>query len=576
MSVASQLGFVPGRSSRRRSTFRAFTAVVSVFASVLILYPLLNVLFSTFVSGEGVDLGPFRATWSDPEIGRVLWNTCVLVVIAASISVIVGTVFAWLVERTDIGFLALFRYLPVAPLVLPPVAGAIGWVLLLAPTSGFLNVGMRKALSPIGIEISEGPLSIFNWPGMIFVYSVYMIPEVFLVVAGAFKNLDSGLEEAARVNGAGPSRTLFTVSLPNVLPSIATSALLSLITALSLVSVPIIISSQAYLPVLSVRVVELMTAQFPPKIGPALVLCLLMLVVIGVGWSAQARVIRSGRFAKIGGRGMRASRVSLGRWRPLIRAFMICYMFATTVLPFAALLLVSVMPFWSQTINLTRLNIQQYKNILSASVYREAMLNSVGLGIATACIAVLVASLMAYYSTEAANSRIARATDGIAKLPGAVSHLVVGIACVAAFAGPPFHLSGTLTILLIAYIILYMPQASLTARSALGQIGQEMSEASLMSGVSPGKTFMRITLPLMTPSLAVGAALVFVLVAGEITASIMLAGIGNPVIGFVILDFWTTGSYTGLAALGTIVAVLHSAVLLLVLMIRRGRFTGRA
>ncbi|HYZ63808.1 MAG TPA: ABC transporter permease subunit, partial [Acetobacteraceae bacterium] len=175
----------------------------------------------------------------------------------------------------------------------------------------------------------------------------------------------------------------------------------------------------------------------------------------------------------------------------------------------------------------------------------------------------------AFFLDRSRSRHLARFVDGVTKLPGAVSHLIIGIAFVGSFAGPPFALAGTTVLLLLAYLVLYMPQATFTASAALAQVGRELSEASLMSGATTGRTFVRVVLPLMAPGLASAWVLLFVLMSGEITASSMLAGTGNPVVGFVVLDLWTNGSYSALAAFGTLMSLITSAVVLGMLAVTR-------
>jgi iron(III) transport system permease protein len=553
------------------SGFMLFAGLVALSVSALIVYPLVRIVLDVLFAGGRLDFGPIVAAFAEPGLASLVVSTLGVVLGSTCIAVVVGATFAWLNERTDIGMTWLMRAMPIVPLLLPPIAGAIGWVLLAAPGSGFLNGAIRAALSGFGLHLSEGPLTIFSWPGLVFVYVLYLVPEVYLTVAAGLRNVDPALEEAALMSGSGPWKTVLNVTLPNVKPAIATGATLSLLTAFSLFSVPIIIGAQARVPVLSVRIVELMTSSFPPKTGVALVLGCLMLAVVGSAWWLQVRIIRHGRYSMIGGRGMRASQVRLGRWRWLARTVMLAYLVATTVLPFLALLLVSFQSFWASSVDFSVLTIRNYNRILGSDFNRTALVNSLMLGAVGATVGVLLASVLAYFVDRNRQMRLALVIDGITKLPGVVSHLIIGIAFVTAFAGWPFQLHGTIAILFLAYLALHMPQATLTARSALSQIGPQLSEASLMSGASPGRTFIHIILPLMVPGMIVGWALLFVLIAGEITASSMLAGTRNPVIGFVVLDLWVNGSYSTLAAFGALISLVMSAVVLTALYLSRGR-----
>jgi iron(III) transport system permease protein len=574
MSASVTLRMPAAGCRRRIVVFVPFAALLSLAVAALIIYPLVRVVAATFFAGGTFDATPIYAALHEPALVRLLLNTLAVVISGTAIAVLIGSAFAWLSERTDMGLTWLTRVLPIVPLLVPPVAGAIGWVLLAAPTSGFLNVWMRAGLSHIGIDLTDGPLSVFSWPGLIFVYVLYLVPEIYLVVAAGLRNLDPALEEAARMNGSGPWTTLRRVTLPSVKPTIAAGAVLALLTGFALFSVPVIIGPQAGIDILSVRVVNLMTSSYPPKTGVAMTLGLLVLAVTGSAWWMQSRLLRGRHHAVIGGRGVRVASVRLGRWRIVARAMMLAYLLLTSVLPLLALLVVSLQPFWNPMINFGVLSLRHYQRLFSDDFSRNALRNSVLLGIVGATAGTLIAAVIAFFIDRGRSGLLARLVDGTTKLPGAVSHLIIGIAFVSAFAGPPFGLSGTVTMLFLAYLVLFMPQATFNATAALAQIGRELPEASLMSGASQGMTFLRVTLPLMLPGLAAAWVLLFVMMSGEITASSMLAGTGNPVVGFVVLDLWSNGSYTDLAAYGALMSLLNSTVVLLTLRFTRAAAVG--
>lgn len=559
------------QTSRRRppNGFVVFAALVSTTITVLILYPLLQTVAAVFFPDGRFDPTPILAALKEPELLSLLRNTVLVVLGSTAIAVAIGSVFAWLTERSDLGMTWLTRVLPIVPLLMPPIAGAIGWVLLAAPRSGFLNVWLRPLLAPIGLHLSEGPLTVFSWPGLIFVYVLYLVPETYLVVCAGLRNIDPALEEAARMSGSSPWQTLKRVTLPSVKPAITAGAMLSLLTAFALFSVPVIIGPQARIPILSVRVVELMTASYPPKTGMALAFGMFVLAVTGLAWWLQFRLLRTNRFAVIAGRGMRVTRVRLGVCRLPARVVMIIFMLMTSALPFAALVIVSLQPFWTAIVRPASFTLQNYTRLFATDFSRNALLDSVLLGIMGATLGVLLGAVIAFHLDHSRSSPIARFIDGVTKLPGAVSHLIIGIAFVGSFAGPPFSLAGTMTLLLLAYLVIYMPQATITASAALAQVGRELSEASLMSGATTGRTFVRVVLPLMKPGLAATWVLLFVLMSGEITASSMLAGTRNPVVGFVILDLWANGSYATLAAFGTLMSLITSTVVLGMLAVTR-------
>ncbi|NPD21476.1 ABC transporter permease [Alterinioella nitratireducens] len=558
---------------RRADGFSLLAMALSLVTAALILYPLAYVTYSVFIGGDA-SIPELVSNILGSGIGAVVWNTVWVIGCSILIATLIGSFFAWLVERTDIGLTGLSRFLPMMPLFVPPIAGAIGWVLLASPRSGFLNRWAQDGLGLAGIDLGGPLLNIYSGPGLVFVFVIYLIPNIFMTVSSHLRNLDPALEEAARMSGASVMKTLYLVTLPSVRPAATAGMLLALIMGLALFSLPVVIGGPAQIEVLAVRIVNLMINSYPPQTAVALLLAVLVIVVISVASWLQVRVLRRGNFATIAGRGIGAARVSLGLYRGPARVLFIAYLVASSLLPFLALLIVSLQPFWTPVINVTNFSLQHYESVFIQSRYsKAAIFNSIWLGVVGATVGILLSAVIAFF-TNRQSGILVSLIDSVTKLPGAVSNLVIGIAFVVAFSGSPFYLYGTTLILLLAYIVLYIPQASLSANAALHQVGKQLTEASLMAGASQGMTFLRVTLPLMLPGLIAGWTLLFVLMSGDITASAMLAGNRNPVVGFVVLDLWAGGSFPQLAALGTVMTILSSSVVLLTLRLSHQRHRG--
>jgi iron(III) transport system permease protein len=546
--------------------FIILAGTLATLITVLILYPLgATVVRVFFFSGDSL-VSTLNAAIGEPDLGKVLWNTAVIVGGSVLVATGIGTTLAWLSERSDASMGWATRALPMVPFLVPPIIGAIGWTILTAPKSGYLNLIIRGIASWFGVAISTGPLSPYNWSGIIFVYTLYLVPLVYLPVAASMRNLDSSLEEASTISGASPWRTLRCVTLPAIKPSIGAGALLALIFAFSLYSVPSILGSVPRIEVLTIRIVRLMGV-FPPQIAAALVLGMMMIAVIITGLWLQRRILSKSRFATIGGRGARSTIVALGRWKWPSRILMLSYFLVTTILPFIAIVLLSMQPFWSSVIRWNNVSLRNYDDVLGGvssvgRTARYALLNSLSLASIGATGSIAISAVIIAFTHRHWGNPLARLTEASTKLPGAVSHVVIGIAFIGALAGPPFRLSGTLTILLLAYLVITMPQASFIAGTAYAQIGKDLSEASFTSGASEARTFAKISAPLMIPGLAAGWATVFVLMVGDVTTSTMLASPGRPVVGYQMLDLWTFGELPTLATIATLFTLLSCVVVL--------------
>jgi iron(III) transport system permease protein len=570
-------GGPPGTAARLRRLRRVLTpftilsALVALFMAALALYPLGTVVVRAFYSDGQIDLSPIRRTLEEPGLGKLIVNTLIVVAASTAIALVVGSALAWVNERTDARMGLLTESLPLIPFLLPPVAGATAWVLLLSPGAGFVNVWIRSFLERFGIERFDGPLNIYSWYGLILVYTIYQVPYAFMLVSAGLRNLDPSLEEQSRVSGAGLVRTLRRVTLPGVTPSIMGAVLLMVWSGFGLVSIPLVIGTGANIHVLSERIVHVLTFTFPPDTGLAIGLSMIVIVFVGLAWWAQTKVVRSARFAGVGGKGQRATPIRLGAWRWPVRSLVVLYMGVTTILPIFALVIVSLEGFWTADIPWGDLTLDAYRvGILDEPTTRDALLNSLKLGVMGATIGIVAAAIVSLFVVRT-NPRVGRVVDGAIKLPATLSHIVIAVGFVLALSGEPFNLGGSIVILLLAYLALYFPQTAVAADAAVGQVGKELPEASRVAGASDAKTFRRIYLPLMLPGLAAGWALLFVRCVGDLTASAILAGPGNPVVGWKILQVYTDGLYSEMAALATILTLLSGTVVVLVLTLARRR-----
>ncbi|HIY66214.1 MAG TPA: iron ABC transporter permease [Candidatus Agrococcus pullicola] len=570
----------PSTKSRGR-TPNAFVIVgwvLGVVIAALIVVPLIVTVFRLFYLEGGFNTAAFLRVWEKPWLGKALIDTAILITLSTAGAVTLATLFAWLTERTDARMGWLSDSLPVLPLFVPPMASAVGWVMLATPGPGILNVAIRGAMAAMGITPpTEGPLDIYTWPGMVFLYIVTLVPFCYLPISAALRNANPALEEASRVNGSGVLRTYLRVTLPAIRPSMLSGMLLALAAGFAVYSIPVLMGNQAGIDVLTVRIVQLTTAEYPPDLSGALVLGLVVVAVIGSAWFLERRTSRRARHATIEGKFSGGNKLELGVWKWPARLIMIVYMALMVMLPILALIVVSFQGYWSGSITAENFTLSNWQKIFEpGSTTRESLVNSLTLGVLTATIGILVCAVVAFVMQRGSRTFFGRFIDGSMKVPAAISHVVIAVALLAAFAAPPIGLQGTVLLILIAYIIIFMPQASISANDALSQVGPVLSEASYMSRAGTWRTFRKVVAPLMKPGLISGWILVFVLSAGELTASVMLGSPRSPVVGFVMMDLKDGGTYGQLAAMGALVSLVTSMLGIGILLAGRRRRRGLA
>ncbi len=559
------------RSRRRLGPFEASAWLVAAALAVLCVAPIVRVVVRLIWVDGAIDLSPIRDTLALEGLLRLLLETLALVVASSSIALLLGSLLAWANERTDARLGLMTDALPLLPFLLPPVAGAIGWVLLMSPRAGYLNVWIRDVGSWFGIEADTGPFNIFGWYGLIFVFVIYQIPFAFLLVSAGLRNMDTDLEEQARICGAGILHTLRTVTLPALRPSLGGAVLLMAWQGFAIFSLPAIIGGPAGIETVSVRMVRVLSFTFPPDTGVAVGLSMILMGFVGITWYLQSRALRSNRFAGVGGKGQNVVRRRLGVWKWPVRAMMLSYVGLAALLPLMALLIVCLNGFWSRTIRWSELGLGPLReSVFDNPSTKRALVNSLQLGFVGASIGMLAAALIAVVVVRSPSS-LGRLLDAAIKMPASISNIVLSVGILLIFAGQPFGLSGSVSILLIGYLVLYLPQGSVAADTAASQVSSELTEASRIAGAGAGKTFRRIQLPLMLPGLMAGWALLFARMCGDLTASAILSGTRNPVVGFRILEEFTNGSYADVAALATVLVAITATVIVTLLVWARRR-----
>ncbi len=556
---------IPAVKQRRKlSPLMLLSVVIAVALGLLGVIPLLSVGV-----GALADLPQVIEQLSREDVLGLLRNTIIVVAISTAFALVIGALLAWVNERTDASMGIITEAMPLIPFMLPPIAGAIGWVLLMAPQAGYLNGIIRWFLGLLGVPIENGPLDIYSWYGLIMLYTIYAVPYSFMMCTTGLRNMDPALEEQSRVSGSTLLRTLRTVTLPAMLPSLLGATMLILMSGFGLFSIPSVIGRGAEIPILSVRIVDLLNFTYPAQTGAAIGLSLIVVAFVAVFWWFQSRTLRRGRFATIGGKGQRASRIRLGKARPWVRAAVILYIAVTTVFPLLALLIVSLNGYWTLNIDWAGLNLNAFfQALFEDRATRRALSNSMSYGAIGSIIGIVAVAFASLWIVRS-RTRSARFVDGAIKFPAMLSHLIIAVGFVLAFAGPPFNLGGTALIMVLAYLALYIPQASVSSDAAVAQVGKELPEASRISGAGEGRTIGRIYLPLMAPALVLGWSMLFVRMIGDLTASAILAGTRNNVVGFRILEIYQNGSYAQLASLSTALTVISAVIVIAVLIISR-------
>jgi iron(III) transport system permease protein len=531
----------------------------------LALVPLVFLIWQSFLTPQTAALPSqytlenFRAAYLDAENVRLFFNSLQFAVGAASLSLVVGTALAWMNERTNTPFKALFFALAIIPLVIPGILFTVSWIMLASPKIGLVNLALQGLFDTDAVFVN-----IYTMAGMIWVDGLHYSPMAFLLMSAAFRSMDPALEEQAAMSGASVPQVARRITLQLAWPAALGSLLILFVRSIESFEVPALLGLPVGIHVYTSSIYQAIH-QYPSQIGLAAAYAVTLLLITSLGIYAQSRLSSQGaRFSTVTGKGFRPRTIDLGKWRYLTAAIFIVYFIVIVLLPFLVLLWSSTQKFYSAPswAALGRMSLDSYRAVLDYPQFASTVWNSVMLALASAGIIMLVSAVIAWIvvRTKMPGRWM---LDNLASLPLVFPGLVLGLAIMVCYLYVDIGIYGTLWIMLVAYVTRFLPYGMRYNSASMLQIHKELEESAAMSGASWSMTFRRVVLPLLKPGLLAGFIYVMIVSIRELASSILLYSPGSEVVSIMIWELWQNGQYVELSALGVMLIV---ALFLLVML----------
>jgi iron(III) transport system permease protein len=466
------------------------------------------------------------------------------------VAFVIGTFMAWVIERTDTPLARFVGVLLIGRIVIPGILIAISWILVASPNIGLLN---QLLLRLTGLR---NLVNVYSFWGMVLVQGLELVPLVYLLLAAAFRNMDPRLEEASSMTGAGHWRTLRRISLPLALPAVAAALLLLFLTTIESFEVPLLMGTRAGVRVYTTEIFY-DTSRTPVDWGLASTYAMALLLLAMLLLFLYFRLIGQGeRYQTITGKDFRPRRIELGPWRYLTAALALLLVFLITGVPFLMMLYASLLPFYQipSLAAFESMSLDNYWALFHNTKTVVPMINSTILGPATATAVVLLVALISYF-VQKTTLPGRRFLDVLAFAPIAIPSVVLGATLFWFYLLVPIPIIGTLSIIGLAYLTKYMPVALRFVSAAMMQIHRELDEAAQVAGVSWGRNFFKVIVPLLKPGLLAAWFWVMVHAYRELTIALMLARSQNRTAAVVIFDLWEEGSFLLLGAFAVLLFI---------------------
>ena len=550
-------------------------AVVVAVVGLFIVPPLAVLVYGSVTdTPPGVTphftLDTLQYAYARPRIWSALARSALYAAATATLVLVIGGFLAWLIERTDSRMRAFADLFTLAPILMPSVLLISGWILLMGPKSGMINLVARDWFG------ASGPVfDIFSFTGMVWVGMLQELPLAFLWLWPAFRAMNPDLEEAARVAGAGFLTTMRRVTLPVLRPTIIGAWIIFFIYSLGALSVPLLLGLPAKIFLYSTEI-YLAYRRVPSDLNVASAYSLMfLLVTIFSIWVYRRATADAARFVTVTGKAYRPRLVQLGRWQFAATGFGIAVLLLVAGLPLFVLVWNAFLPY-PQAPSFASIALLTTKNFAAALDYgptKRAIVNSLMLGAGAGIIATVLGALIAWLSLRMRTARgWVALLDQLATAPLAIPGMIFGVGLAWLFLVVPAPIYGTRWILLIAYVALHLPFAVRICMSGLAQLHPELEEAAAVAGAGWTTRIVRIVLRLAAPSLVAAMLYVALRAFREYSASIFLTAPGTEVFAVLVLDMWEGGNSNILSAYVTMVIALMSV--LMVVFGRLGRRLG--
>lgn len=545
---------------------------VAAIAAILVLYPVFFLLQASLDVGDPQVRPPtaygfdnFNGLFQYPQI---LLNTLTVSLAATVMALMFGFVMAWILARTNVPGRRTFEQLMAVPYYLTPLLGALAWGMLGSPESGFINQLWRA------IGGSDYIIDINTPYGIAWVMALFEGSVAFVMIAAVMKSMDPSLEEASQVMGASRFRTMLRVTLPLVAPGVLGAGIFVFAEMLGSFAVALVLGTPNRYYVITTAIYQLVQ-QYPPKIQTAAAMGVSLFAVMFVMLFIYRRIVMGGSYVTITGKAFWPRVADIGPLRYILLGVCVLYLTAAVALPLLTLLWASLQKIAVAFPAASNWTLDNFRAAMSMNAARSALTNSLLLGFGTATIGTVVMGLLAWliYRSKLPGSG---AIEYVVMFPQAVPRLVFAFGLMWAWVVFPIPIYGTIWLLLIAYLTVFLPLGVRTIASVMMQIDKSLEECAQMCGASWAFRTRTVTVPLLVPGLIAAWLLLFIASVRELGASILLMGPHSKVITPAIVESWfgTSSELTATLALVQTLVVAVAMVVLVAVTRRVGAHPG--
>ena len=542
--------------------------IVVAFLVIFEVIPLSYLLIRSLFPKGSFSLESFKRVYTYDLNWTALINTLVISGLTTLFGVILAFPLAFLVGRTDMYGKKFFRTLFVTTYMVPPYVGAMAWLRLLNPNAGVLNKFLMQMFN-----LPKAPFNIYTVGGIVWVLTCFYYPYAFITISRAMEKMDPSLEEASKISGASPLKTLMTITIPMMTPSIIAAGLLVFVASASAFGIPSIIGAPGQIYTVTTRIIDFVHIGSDEGLNDAMVLAVFLMVIANIVLYITTFVIGKRQYITMSGKSTRPNIVELGKWRMPITVIISIFSFFVVILPFVTVALTSFTVNMGKPISLSNMSMSAWNKVFSRASILSSTKNSIIAGLAAAFFGIVISCIMAYL-LQRTNVKGKRIPDFLITLGSGTPSVTIALALIISMSGKfKINIYNTLTIMIIAYMIKYMLMGMRTVVSAMSQVHPSLEEAAQISGANWLRMLKDVTLPLIGASIVAGFFLIFMPSFYELTMSTLLYSSNTKTIGYELYIYQTYHSQQVASALATAILLFVIIVNYLLNKLTKGQFS---
>lgn len=512
---------------------------------IFLVWPLGNLLKESVYLDGKFSLDAFQEFFGKSYYYGSIFNSLKVGIAVMAVSLLLGIPFAYFYSFYQLKGRKILFVMCLLGTMSAPFLGAYAWILLMG-NSGLVTTMLKS----IGIR----GITIYGFGGIVFVQALKLFPLVVIYMNGAFRDIDNSLLEAAESMGCKGVKRFFRVIMSLTMPTILAAALLVFMRSFADFGTPVLIGrGYSTFPVLIYN-------QYLGENGAdyhfAAAISVIAVVVTAIIFLIQKFATNKFKFT-INSLHPIEPKKAKGVGGILMHIY--CYgVVALALLPQLYIINMSFRNY-NNSILQPGYSFVNYEKAVEKNLFR-AIGNTLIVSIVALAIIIVIAVLLSYLVVRRSNA-FNNAIDVISMMPYIMPGGVIGISLIITFSKRPFVLTGSLLIMIIALSIRRMPFTSRSATAAMMKIPTSIEEAAISLGASKAKSFIKITVPMMSSGIISGAILSWVSIITEMSSGVILYN--NRTITLTIGTYSAiTGGIYGVAAVFATITTIFTIICL--------------